>query len=149
MVYLAIALLAILVFLVFFMNPLERGSTPSIVITENPWSLSSLAGPDTIMTPVLDGTAITAQFSPDGKLTGSTGCNPYSARYMVHETGIVISRVTATSVPCPTSSATVQELQYIADTEKAAYLRASDRDVTFYGTDGKPLLVFLPARTGN
>jgi heat shock protein HslJ len=147
MVYLAIALLAILVFLVFFMNPLERGGTPSMVITETPWSLSSLSGPDNVMTPVLDGTAITARFSPDGKLTGSTGCNPYSARYMVYETGIVISRVTATSLPCPTAGVTAQELQYIAATEKTAYLRASDRDLTFYGTDGKPLLVFVPARS--
>jgi heat shock protein HslJ len=148
LVYLAIALLAILVFLVFFMNPLERGSTPSIVITETPWSLSSLAGPDNVMTPLLNGTVITAQFSPDGKLTGSTGCNAYSARYMVYQTGIVVSRVTAASIPCTEGNASVQELRFIAATENAAYLRTSDRELTFFGTDGKPLLVFTPARSG-
>ena len=110
MVYIAIALLVILVFLIFFGNILGPGATSSTLITENTWSLQSLSGPDGTITPVLNGTTISAKFSPDGTLTGSGGCNSYSARYMVRDTLIVVSRVTATSLACQDNNATLQEI---------------------------------------
>ncbi len=149
MVYIAIALLVILVFLIFFGNILGPGATSSTAITENTWSLRSFSGPDGTITPVLNGTTVSAKFSPDGTLTGSGGCNSYSARYMVRDTVIVVSRVAATSLACEDNNATFQEMRYFASIEDAAFFRVSDRVLTLYGTDGKPLLVFSPAQPGH
>ena len=147
MVYVAVALLGILVFMVIFMNPLAQGTTPATVITENTWALGSFTGADGNTTAVPNGTAITAKFSPDGKLTGSGSCTPYSARYMVSQTAIVISRVTASS-PCTDSTLAARDARYYAAMENAAFLRDSNRQLTLYGTDGKPLLAFTPAVPG-
>jgi heat shock protein HslJ len=148
MVYIAIALIAILVFLIFFGNPMGPGASTT-VITENTWSLQSLSDPDGTVTPVLNGTAISAKFSPDGTLTGSGGCNSYSSRYLVRDTVIVVSRVTATSLVCDDSNTTLQELRYFESIEDAAFFRSNERVLTLYGTDGKPLLVFSPAQPGH
>jgi heat shock protein HslJ len=149
MVYVAVVLIAILIVLVVFMNTSGQGTTAATAITENVWSVRSFAGPDGTITPVLNGTAVTAKFSPDGRVTGSGGCNEYSARYMVRETLIVVSRVTTTSLACRENNATLQEERYYALLEDAAALRVHDQILTLYGMDGKPALVFTPASTGN
>jgi heat shock protein HslJ len=148
MVYVAIGLLAVLVLLVFIMNPMGQGASQATAITENTWSLQSFSNADGSKTMVLNGTSITAKFSLDGTLTGSGGCNPYAARYMTHETGIVVSRVSAMPPACTDKNAMLQELQYAQAIENAAFLRVNNRVLTFYGTDGKPLLIFSPARVG-
>lgn len=144
MLYLAIALIALLVFLVFFGNTLGPGAIPGTAITENRWSLRSFSNPDGTVTPVLNGTTINATFSPGGKLTGYGGCNYYSARYLVHDTSIVISPMTTTDMACWDNRTTFQESRYYALAGDAAALRVRDRVLTLYGTDGKPLLVFSP-----
>jgi heat shock protein HslJ len=148
MVYLAIALIAILVILVFFVAPPGQGTAIASAITENTWSLQSFSNPDGTSYPVMNGTVITALFSPEGKLTGSGGCTPYSARYMLHDTAIVVSRVSGSS-SCHDNNLSHQELQYYASIEDAAFLRVNNRVLTFYGTNGKPLLIFTPAKIGN
>jgi heat shock protein HslJ len=149
MVPVAIILIAILVLLVISMNMAGQGATDATAITENPWSLQSAAGPDGTITPVPAGAAITAGFSTTGQLTGSGGCSQYSARYMVQETLIVISRVTETSVACTNNNTTLPEARYYTLFEDAAALRVHDRVLTLYDAGGKPLLVFTPAQPRN
>jgi heat shock protein HslJ len=149
MVYVAVVLIAILVILVVFMNFSGQGATAATAITENPWALKSFGNPDGTTNPVLNGTTITAQFSRDGNLAGSGGCNQYSGRYMVQSTLMVVSRVTTTSLACRDNTTTLQEQQYYAAIEDAAALRVHDRVLTLFDTDGKPILVFTPALTGN
>jgi heat shock protein HslJ len=148
MVSLAVVLMAILVLLVVFMNMSGQGAAASATITENIWSLRSFAGPDGTVIPLPNDTVINASFRTDGMVSGSGGCNRYSARYMVRETQIVISRVTTTEMACWDNNATVQEARYYTLLEDAAELRVHDRNLTLYGTDGKPLLVYGPANHG-
>jgi hypothetical protein len=148
MLYLAIALIVIAVFLVFFLNPMGQGATSATLLTQNAWSLQSFADPDGTVIPVQNGTAILAIFSPLGKLNGGRSCSAYSGRYMVQETGIVISRITRGSPECLQSNATQQDMHYYASLEDAAFLRVSHQELTLYGTNGKPLLTFTPARSG-
>jgi heat shock protein HslJ len=149
MVYVAVVMIAILILLVVFMNVSGQGTTAATAITENAWQLRSMAGPEGTLAPVQNGTGITASFSIDGKLTGSGGCNSYSGRYMVRETRMVVSRVTATSLACWDNNATLQESRYFAAIEDTAALRVHDRVLTLYGTDGKSLIVFSPAPVAN
>jgi len=149
MVYVAVILIAILIVLVVFGNLSGQGATAATTITENTWSLQSFTGADGTMTPVLNGTVIIAKFSTTGKLSGSGGCNTYSARYIVESTRIVISPVTTTSIACWDNNATLQETQYYAALGDAAALRIHNRVLTLFGIDGKPILTFTPAPPGN
>jgi heat shock protein HslJ len=149
MIYVAVALMAILIVLIVFMNISGQGATAARTITENTWSLQSFTGYDGNTQPVLNGTVITAKFFVGGKLTGSGGCNQYSGRYMVQSTQVVVSRIITTSMACQENNATLQELQYYAVLEDAAALRVHDRVLTLYTTDGKSSLIFVPAHTGN
>jgi heat shock protein HslJ len=149
MVSLAVVLMAVLVLLVIYMNMSGQGAAASATITENTWSLRSFAGPDGTVIPLLNDTVINASFRTDGLVRGSGGCNGYSARYMVRETQIVISRVTTTDMACWDNNATLQEMRYYNLLEDAAELRVHDRDLTLYGTDGKPLLVYGTANPGD
>jgi polar amino acid transport system substrate-binding protein len=50
--------------------------------------------------PVLDGTNLTASFGPQGGLSGSAGCNTYSASYSVNADTLLIGAPSATSGFC-------------------------------------------------
>jgi heat shock protein HslJ len=145
MVSLAVILIAILAILVIFMNFSGQAAAPATTITENSWALQSFTGTDGTVTPVLNGTVITAGFKQDGQLIGSGGCNKYSGRYMVQETLIVVSRVTTTSLACRDNTATLQEERYYATLEDAYALRIHNRVLTLFDSAGKPRLVFVPA----
>ena len=147
MVYLAVGLLGLLVILIF-LNPMGPGAADSTKITENTWSLQSIADPEGIMVPVQNGTTGTAKFFPTGKLTGAGNCSAFSARYMVKDTVMVISHVTITSRTCPADNVTHQDTRYYAAIEDTAFLRITNRQLTLFGTDGKPLLTFSPAVPG-
>lgn len=149
MVSVAVILIAILIILIVYMNLSGQGATAATAITENTWSLQSFVDPDGNVTPVLDGTVINASFRTDGMLTGRGGCNWYSARYMVRETEIVLSRVTTTDMGCWDSNADLQEERYYSMLEGANELRVHDRVLTLYGIDGKPTLIFTPANPGD
>ena len=149
MIYVAVALMAILIVLIVFMNLSGQGATAASAITENTWSLQSFTGYDGNTQPILNGTVITAKFFVGGKLTGSGGCNQYSGRYMVQSTQMVVSRITTTSMACHDRNASLQEVQYYAALEDTAALRVHDRVLTLYTPDGKPSLVFIPAHAGN
>jgi heat shock protein HslJ len=149
MLYLAIALIGILVLLIVFMNVSGTRASASTAITETTWSLQSFAEPDETMTPVLDGTTITAKFLPDGTLAGSGGCNQYSARYMVKDTLIVVSQITRTGMACSSDEIIYQEDRFYANLQDATALRLNDRILKLYGADGKLLLTFGPGKSGN
>lgn len=142
MISLAVVLMGILIVMVFFMNLSGQEATAATAITQHTWSLQSYAAPDGTTAPALNGTPITAVFTADGKLTGSGGCNQYSARYLVKETLMVVSGITTTKMNCPGGGVMLQEDRYYSLLEETAALRVHDRVLTLYNTDGNPLLVF-------
>jgi len=148
MVYVAVVLIGILIVLVVFMNISGMGATASTTITESAWSLQSVTDKAGTTTPVLNGTTVIAKFLTDGTLIGNGGCNPYSARYLVKDTLIVISPVTTTGISCGGNGVMTQESGYYAALGEANALRIHDRTLTFYRVDGKPVLTFVAAPAG-
>lgn len=147
MVPVVLVLFGILIVMVVFMNMTGQNTTAASAITETSWQLRSLTDSNSVTTPVLDGTIVTARFGMDGTLTGNGGCNGYSGRYLVKETAVVISRISRTSLACRDSNATLQEEQYFSALEEADALRIHDRVLTFYDSKGTLLLTFGPATT--
>lgn len=147
MVPVVLVLFGILIAMVVFMNVTGQNTTASSAITETSWQIRSMTDYNGVTTPVLNGTSLTAQFTLDGKLTGTGGCNGYSGRYLVKETKIVISQLTSTSLACHDAAATLQEEQYFSALEDSAALRIHDRVLTLYDSEGKLRLTFGPVQS--
>ena len=90
MITLAIAVLALLLFSACSSN--AEGQS----LTEQIWMLTELGG----KAPLLE-TTITAEFSPDGSVSGSSGCNRYSGPYTVDGNNIEMGPFASTLMACP------------------------------------------------
>lgn len=79
----------------------EYSQSKSIGLSDTSWSLSLYyVGGDAVTSPLV-GTEITANFSEDGKLTGSTGCNNYFSSFQVDGDSLSLGPVGATKMACP------------------------------------------------
>ncbi len=86
-------------------------------LTGGMWALSALMGK-----PLVPDTSITAQFTADGKVSGSAGCNQYVGRYTVSGDSIQVSSpLASTRMACP---------QEVMDQE-SAYLKALGEAKTY------------------
>ena len=107
-----------------------------ITITGQPWLLTEQIGqaplPDTI---------ITANFSPDGMLSGTSGCNNYSGPYTVDGEDIRMGPFASTMMACP-DLVMGQEALYLQTMENTASFSIQDDTLTFKGPGGDPLAVF-------
>ena len=78
----------------------QRTVTVSTTTPQNPladtfWEATSV-GPE----PVLEGTRLTASFTANGQVNGSSGCNTYSASYSVSGSTLLIGSLSATQQTC-------------------------------------------------
>lgn len=70
------------------------GGEPSSLLAGAPWTVRAING-DTV-----SGTAPTLQFDETGRVSGSTSCNQYSARYTIGGEGLTIGAVASTRRAC-------------------------------------------------
>ena len=89
--YGALALVGVLVFLIVFVNIPGTRASAGILLTQHSWTLESYASTNGILVPVIGTTPITARFRADGTVSGSSGCNQYSANYSIQDLAISIS----------------------------------------------------------
>lgn len=95
---------AFLILLVLAMVLAACGSAPSL--TGVTWTVTSLAGVN------IDPTVtITAVFGTDGKITGSGGCNNYTAAYTTNGNSLTIESPASTMMSC-SEVVDQQESQY-------------------------------------
>ncbi len=97
--------------------------------SQQPTGVSALVGPTWLMTAYNNGkqavvsgvedTEVTAVFSADGQLSGSAGCNRYSASYEVDGANITIGAPATTRMMCA-QPIMEQEAQYLAAIQLAA-----------------------------
>ncbi len=69
-------------------------------LTDTTWVLQSFGDPNN-PTPVENGISITALFSPAKSVSGSSGCNTYTARYAVQGKTLRMDQPIATYKSCP------------------------------------------------
>lgn len=98
---------------------------------------------------VMLGTQITAYFGEDGRLTGTAGCNNYSATYEIDGDQISIGPAIATRMACGEPEGIMdQEMAYLAALEQASTLQFVDQQrLILMDTDGSRLVDFKEART--
>lgn len=121
-------------------------STPGAVVglTGTPWTLDSyLAGNGTLV-PVLPGTEVTAAFGPDGKVTGSAGCNGYGGDYLLNGTTLSVSSIAQTLKLCTEPEGIMdQEARFIDLLGSAAGCRTENDRLIITDAEGTDLLVFV------
>jgi heat shock protein HslJ len=96
----------------------------------------------TVASPV-PGTGITLVFDGDGTLSGSAGCNAYSAPYQVNETGIGVERIIATKASCAEPAGIMeQERAYLDLLRSAAGYRIVGDTLAVIDGNGRAILFY-------
>jgi len=110
------------------------------------WDLMFYPSADAVdAVPVLPGAAITARFD-GGKLTGSAGCNNYSADYKRDDTQLTLGAVTVTEQMCAEPAGVMeQEKAYLGMLPKVGAINQFARSIELLKADGAPLLMYHAA----
>lgn len=107
------------------------------------WSMLNYNnGRDAVVGPLAE-TEVTAIFSPDGNLTGTAGCNNYTARYQVNDSNIKIGPTATTRMSCPKPEGIMtQENEYLAALESAATYRIDRQQLWLSFENGSIAAIF-------
>jgi heat shock protein HslJ len=106
------------------------------------WSLISFNDETAITSVILD-TEITAVFGSDGALTGSAGCNTYSAPYSVEGDKILIGTAATTRMMCAEPAGIMeQEAGYLAAIQKATTYKADSERLDLFDAGGRTMAIY-------
>ena len=115
----------------------SSGGTQSENLTGQIWMLSELKG-----APLAAGTIVSAQFSTDGRLAGSSGCNRYSGSYTVSGAELSISTpLESTTMMCAEDIMT-QESAYLQALGEVKSFTIQGNVLTLSGADNTVLAVY-------
>ncbi len=95
------------------------------------------------LTPILPGSQVTAEFSADGTVSGTGGCNRYSGGFKLDGTQIKFGPLASTMMACMEPAGLMeQESAYLKALEQAASFRLSKGKLEMLDTAGQVILVF-------
>jgi heat shock protein HslJ len=115
-------------------------------LTDTAWQLESWISGGEASAPVAD-SLITLEFSADGRVGGTGGCNRYGGTYTAgDEGGLTLSALFSTRRACMGDGLMQQEQAYLAALETATAYAISGAQLTITYGDGDAL-VFIPAAT--
>ncbi len=115
-------------------------ATPTTIV--GVWDLSSYNNGKGGIVTVVTGTQTTADFQANWKLSGSGGCNQYSAGYTTTASnGITITQPVTTLMAC-SEPIMQQETQYLSLLQKATKFEITGDQLTLFDINGAKLLIF-------
>jgi heat shock protein HslJ len=88
-------------------------AAPADPLAGTSWVVTGINNGNQAVVSPASGTTVTAQFGTDGQMSGSGGCNDYSASYTAVDGSIVIGPVAATQKACD-PAVMQQEAEYFA-----------------------------------
>ena len=107
------------------------------------WQATTINNGKEAVVSLLAGTEVTAAFGADGKLSGSAGCNTYSAGYSVDGNEIKIDPPASTLRMCGEPVGVMeQEAAFLAALEKAVRFEATENELTLRDAGGAMLIQF-------
>ena len=106
------------------------------------WALVSYRNAAGELVDILADTEPTAEFGPDGQMSGNSGCNSYFATYTVDGESLTIGQAGSTLMACEPAERMQQEADFLAALQlTASYVISGDR-LEIYDADGATLAVF-------
>jgi len=115
----------------------SSGSQQGGDLTSKVWALTELMG----QAPMA-GTGISAEFTADGKVSGSAGCNRYSGTYTVSGGNITFSSPMASTMMMCEQGVMDQESAYLKALGEAKTFAVKGDQLTISGGDGAQLVVY-------
>ncbi len=106
-------------------------------LTGKVWALTELMGK-----PLVVGTGISAEFTADGMVSGSAGCNRYNGTYTVSGSNITFSSPMASTLMMCEQAVMDQESTYLNALGEAKAFGVSGDQLTLTGGDGSKLAVY-------
>lgn len=144
MLWVAIALLGFLVFLLLFANVTDIRASAGTEMARHEWQLQTYADATGVMVPALPDAAITLRFPEAGIASGRSGCSYYAVNYTTKEYSIATSDLVIAGLRCWDPKATEQEEAYFVDLTNVTEFRVSETSLKMFGKDGRQLLAFAP-----
>jgi polar amino acid transport system substrate-binding protein len=97
------------------------------------------------MTPMLEGTTLTAVFGADGNLNGSAGCNTYSTRYLADDKLLAVFPPSMTSQLCVEPEGIMeQEAAFLAAFQSASSFGIEGGQLFISSASADPVLEMIP-----
>jgi len=124
----------------------EQPESMPLLATE--WQLThyTTGGGNAVASPI-PGTSVNLTFDADGTLSGSAGCNAYSAPYELNETGIAVERVIATKASLAGPAGVMeQESAYLDLLRSASGYRIVGDTLAVIDGNGRAILFFKARR---
>lgn len=139
-----------LVILVLCVLPVTSAFAAEERLDANSWHAVSISGGYRTTTSVIDDTEITATFGKDGVLTGSAGCNDYTASVDVSGSKITIKPALTTQnrFDFPEGVMAQEEL-YLSALDSARYYRLGEGKLELLKANGKTAVLFVPVMPQN
>ncbi|MCE5339494.1 MAG: META domain-containing protein [Methanomicrobiaceae archaeon] len=126
--------------LLFFVQAQE---VPPAPLAGTRWTLESYSLNAESVSSVIAGTTVTAEFAPDGNVTGNAGCNNYGAGYRLDGMSLSISPPISTKMYCGEPEGIMeQENRYLNFLESAAGYRIDGNRLDLLDEAGKTLLSY-------
>ena len=106
------------------------------------WVLESYLNADGETVTALADREVTAEFSPDGQVAGSGGCNRYFASYTVDGSNLTIGQAGSTMMACEPVEVMQQEAQFLSALGSAATWQIEGEMLTINNAAGATVLTF-------
>jgi heat shock protein HslJ len=122
--------------------PAARPAAQAATTLEGPrWVLVSFADKSGKTAQALPNIELTAQFE-NGRVTGSGGCNNYSAAYKTTGNKLTISQAVSTMMACMPQSTMDQEAAYLKNLEAAATYKIASNQLAIANAKGQTVLTY-------
>lgn len=109
------------------------------------WQVTGLLSGDAFASPIA-GTELTATFADEGRLSGSSGCNPYRGTYTTDKGAIEIADLAGERKACPEPTGVMeQEATYLDLLASVAAFRVDGAALELLDVDRKRLVAFTRA----
>ena len=113
---------------------------PSLV---GAWLVTGFNNGSGVTSPLL-GSELTADFAPDGTVSGNAGCNHFSAGYTTHDTtAVTFGPIVTTLMACPSADLQTQETQYLAALAASTVWSQSPGSLSLTDATGATQVTFI------
>jgi heat shock protein HslJ len=112
-------------------------SLPSSLVGD--WTVSSMADAEGVLQPVDPAAPLTATFTSDGRLEGSTACDAYSATYVEADGTLSIEGIAPGAAPCE-EPLTTRQTAFLAALDTVASSSLADSSLQLLDAEGAVLL---------
>ncbi|HOI57455.1 MULTISPECIES: META domain-containing protein [unclassified Methanoculleus] len=124
----------------------QAPEVPPAPLTGTGWTLESYSLNGEAISSVIAGTTITAEFSPDGNVTGNAGCNSYGAGYVLDGANLTIEPPISTKMYCNEPEGVMeQENTYLNLLSSVSSYRVEGNRLSLANEAGTDLLTFVQA----